>query len=377
MKLVTALVIIGGITCSQVKAQDQKVVAILQSLSPGDERISDCKIEARETIVKFKGDLASELKSAGLVLDESHRSLIASINNSTTNSIQEVFQFADGNMLISRVVHGKQPTEPSYEEKVFSALGVVYRTHDFLALNGARSSKTNTVVGELSKQANYRYSGSPIFLSTEILKNWIQKSPNLKHSTGNSSIGEECEVIEIPGERGDPVSVYKLFFRARDYSPVEILSFLADGSLYSITKMNFPSKIQKPNVCESARTQVFSGSNVVRESFWEMTRMVKGEPFPKVNGDHFFPMGTRVRDDRFDRPLDYVMGTRLPNNEEIKEMLADRNRGGVRYQLATHSISGNAGRTTKLNPIIRIVLLLLFFTFPIFLLGKRAFKMTH
>jgi len=226
-----------------------------------------------------------------------------------------------------------------------------------------KPSDTQMVPYLLGERRVPTFGGVPLFLSKSTLSKWIISADSATIGFGLSTSGDECRVVSFNGPPETPDAEFRLFLRKEDSLPLEVASYGHNGQMRSLTKLTFHDNARTSAFCQRAETSVFSGTNVVKESIWESLSAQSYEGSMIEDKESFFPAGTIVTDRRFSKPLLYVMGLRLPTDEELVAMLKSP-RAVADYEAASRTEAQIAKPAPHANTgfrpgIVRAVLVLL------------------
>jgi hypothetical protein len=177
-----------------------------------------------------------------------------------------------------------------------------------------------------------------LYLSRATLGEVIKSSPGVTCSADTLPNGEKCYVLNLLGSTNTPISKMKLVLTTVDLRPLELSSYLADGIIYSRAKLDFGADTQPLGLCRAATYEQFSEGHLYRRSVWHLESAVPDKSPPTEKLDEFFAPLTAIADERFSRPLTYMVGSRLPNDSETQEMLTNRH-ATARFEAKTLSRS--------------------------------------
>ncbi len=331
ISVVAAALLTTGVLChagDQGNA-DRILTALLKSA-----KLKNINIIAQETNHVFNQfDPAAELLESSSKLSKEViariRPLAAGRSAVLTYARMCVYKFRQDTVLVT--ASGLNPQTKLIAERTLVTPGQVFVSRTFVGTKGTNTSYQGEIYPRLGKTPI----GWPFFLSKATLADWLSNAPGMRCDVSVSSRGANCYVVTLPAPVESPVNHYALLFRVDGIQPLELRSYLANEKLYSISELEFHENA-RPSFCKRARTQVFSGDQVFKETTWELIAVEDDASPLNDSVNSFFAVGTHVSDRRFAKPIDYTYGTRLPNEAEIKAMLATP-RGIAKYERATHS----------------------------------------
>jgi hypothetical protein len=377
IKLLSLLLLLLFISYFRASSQTQDLAHILTTLPPIASGLTGYKITALETNIIFnqnntaleilQSDVKTNLNKAQITMLEelTHKSTSAD-----TNICSYVYQFGDNVISISR--------------EQFNMLGeLIQKDTSLVTANEVReyhnsvksSGEHGTGWAEIRTRATNDLFGVPQFLSKSTLRDRIESSSVRGCEIGKSLSGQNCYIINISAPPHIPIGKYKLFLQSDTFSPVEFNSYLADGTLYSRTDLQFEEPGNPPFLCKRADVQIFHDGKLHRQSIWVVEHVEEDKVPLMEKVESFIPQRTRVSDMRFSKPLFYHMGVHPPTSSQINLMLATTN-GVPAYESGTYiplpdSINNSSERRYWVRIIFIIFMVSTFFIFLPKLLKKR------
>jgi hypothetical protein len=321
LHLIVCFLLIQSHVTSEAQTLNQELARILKALSQAEsEQQTGYKVTALETNFIF------------------YSSTTASKQVIQTNFCSYIYRFGKDAVFITcerRDLAG----DLTQERKTLIQNDEIWEYTDFH--KGVSNGEMNSNVGSIERRKERVLVGVPAFLSKSTLYDFITKSPSANVEIGTSSKGTNSYVIKISCPPKSLVDSYRLYLNSNTLMPVELNSYLPDGSVSSLTTLQFEDSGEKSNVCKRAESKIFSGGALIMQSFWLSVSLEKDDlPIKEAKDlDSFFPPLTRVSDRRFARPFLYHMGRRLPNSNEIDLILSSSN-GVAKYEAATTSGRG-------------------------------------
>lgn len=326
------------IGCFIVCAQNQELERILNAWSQSGNSFIGYKIFATETNIMYdqKSRILDYLKSAKPDADQTAKmlELASHFTDLETNVNSYTYSFEDSNIFISRKqfnLAGQLSLED--ETLVLSNIVCIYH-HPNVAEGIGQSNLVGSA--ELLKRETNTLFGLPIFLSKYSLFDFVVGSKTCIYDTGSSLSGLNCDIITVERQPNSPIKQFRIYVQQDTLAPIEFDTYLAGNQMYSHGELRFESFDHKPCFCSEATVKVYNGDKLTMQSNWRFDRISKNTGRGVENFAALLPRRTQIMDQRFTKILNYHMGLRLPNENEIEAMLSN-NVGTAYYEAASSS----------------------------------------
>jgi hypothetical protein len=249
------------------------------------------------------------------------RAIVASLPLVVTNITAYTYRFGPGAVLTSAVDeddHGQAKSE----KRILATSQYLLQSR--VSLQPRSDRKPNVPDGKISRRIDGVGGGWPLFLNRATLGEIVRSSPKVIFRAEALPSGEKCSVLEILGTSNTPIAKMKLLLTTGELKPLELSSYLPDGTIYSRATLHFTAGDNPPGVCRFATCEQFSQGHLYRRSVWHLESVGVDEFAPQDTPSGFFAPFSSVADERFSRSLTYMVGSRLPNDLEIAQMLTNR-----------------------------------------------------
>ena len=354
----------------------EEIGRIVGSLLRTENDLTGYVVTARQSNVTFSqyGGLQAALNSTTLSPKQAAeiQALVGHLPVAATNTCVYTYRFGAEAVLTTALEEGVRG-EPKTDKRVLATSEYVLESQVRLQARG--DGKPNIPNGRIWLRKSGVTGGWPMYLSRATLGELIKSSPGASCSAGTLPNGEKCYIVNMLATSNTPIANRKLVFTADHLRPVDLSSYLPDGTMYSRASLDFSGDGEPPGLCRTATYEQFNDGHVYRQSVWRLESVAREESpqMEKVNG--FFAPLTPVFDERFSPPLTYRVGSRLPNSQEAEQMRTNKH-GVARFEAAT--LSRSAVPLTLTRPIQHTagrvaVALVMVLTTLLVLLGYRLF----
>lgn len=370
-----ALLWAGGGAAVDGVQQGEDIGRVMGSLLKAENDLVGYIITARDSNVTFSqyGTLQAALSSKTNLSPEvaaEMEALVRHLPAVATNTCVYTYRFGS-EAVLTRALEADDRGQPKTDKRILATSQYVLESR--ISLQVRDDGKPNIPDGRIWLRKSGVTGGWPMYLSRATLGELIKASPGASSSSGTLPNGEKCYTVDILATSNTPIANRKLVLTADDLRPVELCSYLPDGTLYSRTTLDFSGDAKPPELCRTASYEQFRDGHVYQRSVWRLESVARLESPPTETVNGFFAPLTAVMDERFSRPLTYMVGSRLPNNLEVEQMLTNRH-GVARFEAAT--LSRGAGPLATAHPRLQaakrvVVALVLVLTTLMFLIGYR------
>lgn len=376
IQVLSILFLFQSSVCFTAHGQTENLAHIISALSPLDGKLTGYKITAIETNITFNGNNSALEILQSDIRTNFNKSQIESLeelsHNNTgvvTNIDSYVYRFGNSVFLILHEQHNTLG-KLTQKDATFVTDDEVREYRNPVGTIAEPDEKSHVGTAEIRKCGKNAIFGFPVFLSISTLLDFLNQSSVRSCEIGQSSAGQNCNIVTISGTPHTPVDKYKLYFQSDTLTPIEFNSYLANGSIYSRTDLQFEEPGNSPLVCKKTETQMFTDGKLSGQSVWVVQHIEEDKTPLTDNTESFIPPKTQVWDQRFAKPLNYHMGTHPPTPAQINLMLTDSN-GVASYESGVHIQAGtNAISSGKRNLIRGVFVALIISPLLIFLVIK-------
>jgi hypothetical protein len=365
----------GCVTAADGAREGEDINRIVASLSKAENDLAGYIVTARESNVTFSqyGALQEALGTKTNLSPKAAtkiQAIVAHLPAVATNTCVYTYRFGPESVLTTALEDDGRG-QPKTDRRMLATSQYILESRVSLQARG--DGKPNIPNGRIFLRKSSVTGDWPMYLSRATLGDIIKTALGATCSAGTLPDGEKCYILNIVATSNTPVANRKLVLTADALQPVELSSYLPDGTIYSRATLDFDTDSKPPALCRTATYEQFTDGHVYRRSVWRLESVASEKMPPTETASGFFAPLTSVVDERFSRPLTYMVGSRLPNSLEIEQMLTNQH-GAARFEAAT--LSRSALPLTMARPVQHtarrvVVALVLVLTSLVFLIAYR------